>query len=107
VKGPSEVVQAYIKTDGSLGNRGTTDVAAAEEFLALIEHVRLRVGELGDLILDGQIDTHPYQMNGLSPCPQCEFRAVCRFDPAINRYRQLTPMRREAVLNEVVKGGAR
>lgn len=105
VKGYSQVVNAYVKGDGTLGNRGTTDVAEAEEFAGLIEYVRRRVGELGDLILEGRIDVHPYQIQGISPCPNCEFRAVCRFDPAINRYKHLEPMGREMVLQKVLEGG--
>lgn len=104
-KGQSEVVNAYLKTDGTPGNKGRTDVADAGEFAALIDHVRRRIGELADLILEGRIDLHPYQIRGVSPCPNCEFRPVCRFDPAINRYHHLDPMGREDVLKRVSDAG--
>jgi ATP-dependent helicase/nuclease subunit B len=102
-KGHSEVVNAYVKTDGTQGNKGKTDAADAGEFAALIDHVRGRIGGLADLILDGRIELHPYQIRGVSPCPNCEFRPVCRFDSAINRYHHLDPMKREDVLAKVVE----
>jgi ATP-dependent helicase/nuclease subunit B len=101
--GPSDVVQAFIKNDGSFGNKRSTDVADNFEFAALIDHVRLRIGELADQILDGRIDLHPFQIRNHSPCPNCDFRPVCRFDPAINRYKHLDPMGREEVLKKVVE----
>jgi ATP-dependent helicase/nuclease subunit B len=85
------------------GKKGSTDVAAHEEFGALIEHVRRRIAELGDMILDGVVEIRPYQIRGQSPCPNCEFRPLCRFDPAVNRYRVLAPMGREDVLARVVE----
>jgi ATP-dependent helicase/nuclease subunit B len=103
--GASDVVNAYVKNDGSHGKKGTTDVADKAEFAALIDHVRLRIGQLADQILDGRIDLHPFQIRTASPCPNCDFRPVCRFDPAINRYKHLDPMGREEVLKRVVEGG--
>ena len=105
IAGASQVVNAYVKKDGGLGNKGHMDFAGAAEFSALIEHVRLRVGQIGDMILNGHIEARPFQIQGVSPCPHCEFRPVCRFDPAINHYKQLKPMGREEVLRKVVEGG--
>jgi ATP-dependent helicase/nuclease subunit B len=39
----------------------------------------------------------PYRLNDKSPCPHCDYRSVCRFDPAINRYNHLKPISREEV----------
>jgi ATP-dependent helicase/nuclease subunit B len=101
--GASKVVAAFIRNDGSLGRKGSTDVAEHEEFEALIAHVRRRIAELGDMILDGIVEIRPYQIRTDSPCPRCEYRPVCRFDPAVNRYRVLTPLGREQVLGKVVE----
>jgi ATP-dependent helicase/nuclease subunit B len=104
--GASEVVQAFVKNDGEFGKKGTTDVADAREFAALIEHAGARIGQLADLLLDGHIELHPFQIRGVSPCPNCEFRPLCRFDASINRYHHLEPMKREAVLRQVVEEAA-
>lgn len=105
-QGDSRVVSAFVGKDGTFGKRGSTDVAENAEFTALIEHVRRRIGELTDQILDGRIDLHPYQIGTFSPCPSCEFRPVCRFDPAINRYHHLERFKREEVLKKVIEEGA-
>jgi len=100
--GQSEVVNAYVKKDGSFGKKSSTDVADRDEFNALIDHVRQQIALLADQILDGQIDILPFQIRTQSPCPNCDFRPLCRFDPAINRYRHLEPIKREDVLGRVV-----
>jgi ATP-dependent helicase/nuclease subunit B len=100
--GQSEVVQAFIKQDGTLGRRNTSDVAESSEFRELLKLVSAKLGELADGILSGKIDVTPYRLNDTSPCPRCEYKSVCRFDPAINRYNHLKPIGRE----EVFGGGA-
>jgi ATP-dependent helicase/nuclease subunit B len=106
-QGQSQVVNAFLKADGTHGMKRSSDVADNAEFSALIDHVRQRIGQLADLILDGHIELHPFQIRGVSPCPNCDFRPVCRFDPAINRYKHLDPMGREEVLKKVVEEGAK
>ena len=103
--GRSEVVAAYRSKDGSFGYRNSTDVAAESEFAALLAHARRRIGELADRILAGRhcdfaLSARPRQ----SPCSTCEFRGVCRFETAMNRYHHLTPMNREQTL-EILREG--
>jgi ATP-dependent helicase/nuclease subunit B len=100
--GASRVVNAMVKKDGTLGSKGRSDAADAPEFTALIDHTRARIAALSDEILSGQIDIRPYQIRTLSPCPHCDYRPVCRFDPALNRYHHLDPLGREEVLQRVV-----
>ncbi|HEX3357032.1 MAG TPA: PD-(D/E)XK nuclease family protein, partial [Tepidisphaeraceae bacterium] len=101
----SEVVQAAIKKDGEIGFRKNSDAAEVHEFVALLKHVEKRLGELGDQIIAGRIDVLPYRMGLLTPCPDCEYRAVCRFDPLTNRYNQLTVRGREGVLDQLAQEG--
>jgi ATP-dependent helicase/nuclease subunit B len=102
--GRSKVVNAMIKADGTLGSKRSSDAAEAPEFTALIDHTRARIAALADQILSGQIDIRPYQIRTISPCPHCDYRPVCRFDPALNRYHHLDPLGREEVLQRVVAG---
>jgi ATP-dependent helicase/nuclease subunit B len=102
VSGKSDVVNAHINKDGSFGFRNSSDVSDSEQFAGLLHHVRKTIGKLADRMLAGDIAIAPYRIHRLSPCPQCEFRSVCRFDPAINSYHHLPGMKREEVL-EVVR----
>lgn len=102
--GSSDVVQLFVKNDGSFGHLDRTDVADRGAFAALLAHVRTRVGELADQIIGGHVDITPYRINKLTPCPQCEFRAVCRFDPGVNRYHTLPAMKRSEVFDRLTEG---
>jgi ATP-dependent helicase/nuclease subunit B len=97
----SDVLQVQITKDGKFGNRRSSDVADRDQFLGLLAHVRGRLAALADGILGGDISVLPYRLNLQTPCPGCGYRSVCRFDPAVDRYRNLTPMSKEQVLETV------
>jgi ATP-dependent helicase/nuclease subunit B len=101
--GKSELVQVHINKRGGFGYRRTMDVADAGEFDALLGHVRRKLGELADQILAGNIAVSPYWLNRDTACPRCDYRSVCRFDSAINRYNPLPSMNREEVLARVLQ----
>jgi ATP-dependent helicase/nuclease subunit B len=101
--GQSDVVQLYIKKDGGLGLR--SDAAEPEPFAALLALVRRRVGELADQIIAGRINVAPYRLGLATPCPQCPYRAVCRFNPAMDGYRPLLSMSRDEVVERAMKEG--
>jgi ATP-dependent helicase/nuclease subunit B len=96
--GKSDVVAAFRKQDGQLGRPDHSDVAAGEEFAAMLRYVRRRIGELADEIAAGGIAIEPYRMGTLTPCPNCEFQSVCRFDASINTYHHVQPMSRSVAL---------
>ena len=98
--GPSDVIHARINQSGSFGSKAKSDLANADEFAALLEHVRKRLGELADKILDGEIGISPYMLGQQTPCPTCEYRGICRFDSRI--YHILPAMGREDVLQLLV-----
>jgi ATP-dependent helicase/nuclease subunit B len=102
--GRSDVVQVQVKKEGGFGNRRSSDVAEPAEFNGLLAHVGRKLGELADGVMSGEVGVAPYRLNQQSPCPQCGYKSVCRFDPAINRYRTLQPMSKEQVLDEVAEG---
>jgi ATP-dependent helicase/nuclease subunit B len=99
----SEVVQLYVKSDGTLGNRNNSDGCDSSEFSAMLDLVQRKLGELADRMLSGDITISPYRINQTSACMRCEYRCVCRFDVTVNRYHQLVPMKREDVLSRVMK----
>ncbi len=105
-EGHSKVVQVYIKKDGQLGNRHSTDVADAAEFAAILDHVEKKIGELADRVTSGDIRVFPFWINRETPCPRCEYRSVCRFEPGMNRYNKLPAIKRDEVLKELAGGGA-
>lgn len=102
--GASDVVNVFIKQDGALGRVDSSDAADSESFAALLRFVRKRIAELADRLIDGVIDVRPYRRGTTTPCSHCDYRAVCRFDPAINQYLNLPAMKRSVVLEKVTRG---
>jgi ATP-dependent helicase/nuclease subunit B len=99
--GQSSVVQVYIKKEGGVGKNNASDAASETEFNALLKHVERRLGELADQVVRGDVAVEPYMIGDSTPCPRCEYRSVCRFEPGVNRYRMLAAMKREEVLMTV------
>ena len=95
----SEVIFHYIKKDECIGS--DTDSLPSAEFAALVGWVGRRIGELVDRLLDGEIGVRPYRIGTETPCPRCDYRSVCRFDPSTDRYRFLEPMRADEVLVQI------
>jgi ATP-dependent helicase/nuclease subunit B len=98
----SDVVNLYIKTDGTLGKKNISDGCESAEFAAMLRLAERKLAEMGAGILSGQIDVSPYRIGQATPCEYCEYRAVCRFDASINRYHQLEKLSREQVLERAV-----
>lgn len=78
--GYSEHYKFMRSRDGRLGNVDKSDGARDDEFDAILAHVRRRLGELVDGVLDGDVTVRPYRMGGFSPCSWCEMGEVCRFE---------------------------
>jgi ATP-dependent helicase/nuclease subunit B len=102
-EGNSEVVQLYIKKDGAVGHPDRSDAAAGAEFSALLRHMEHRIGQIADEIMAGRIDIRPYRMGLDTPCPRCEFRALCRLEPSPGCYDDLETMKRDQMLQRVVE----
>ncbi len=105
----SPVVKARVNKDNSLGNKRNGDHVAGDEMSALLELVRGVVAELADRIIDGEITVRPYRIGTSTPCGWCEYRSVCRYDPAINPCRRLEPVPRNELLDDLMgraTGGA-
>jgi ATP-dependent helicase/nuclease subunit B len=102
--GKSEVVHCRVNKDGNIGNINQSDAADADAFRALLRYVERLIGRMADELIDGVVDVEPYRMGQVTPCPRCEFRSVCRFDPAINNYYHLDSMKRTTVLNVLREG---
>jgi ATP-dependent helicase/DNAse subunit B len=62
---------------------------------ALLNHIRARLGEMADVILDGDVRVAPSRLGSRLACEQCPFGAVCRVDPADNDIRRLQKISRQ------------
>jgi len=67
--------------------------------------VQKRIGQIAEQILSGQINIRPYRLGTETPCPRCEFRDLCRFDPTPGGYVELRAVKREELLERMKAGG--
>jgi ATP-dependent helicase/nuclease subunit B len=87
------------------GSKIKSDVVAAHLLDQLLDYAGRTITSLADRIYAGEISISPFKRGNYTPCQNCPYRPVCRFDPLINRYRKVEPMAGELaikhMLNEV------
>jgi ATP-dependent helicase/nuclease subunit B len=102
ISGRSDVLNVHVKKeDGELGNEHVSDAVRPGQMAALLVHAKKLIGDLAERILSGDISVRPYQINQKTPCPRCEFRDVCRFQPAPRAYADLESLDRREMLQKV------
>lgn len=77
------------------------DVLEHDAFARLVEWSRSKIAALADEIVNGTIAVRPYRIATVTPCPHCDYRAVCRLDFAFNGYHNITRKSDDA-LDEIV-----
>lgn len=97
--GRATCFSAYRKVNGQPGLLDSTDAASSEGFGGVLQGVRLRLGELCDRILDGDVRVAPYRLGTLSPCSWCPYGSVCRYEAGVSETRFLDRMRRSEVFD--------
>lgn len=96
MEGYSLIIPAYLKKDGTLGK---SSVATEEQFDILRSFVRKSLVNLCEEMLNGNISIRPYKKDDYTPCTNCNFSAVCRFETSIgsNRYKIFKDIKEEEV----------
>jgi ATP-dependent helicase/nuclease subunit B len=82
------------------------DAVTSNDFAALLHVVRVRIGELVDRLIRGDIDVKPFRIGNESPCADCSYRSVCRFDPTMDRYRHFDHLSRSQALEAATAEGS-
>lgn len=100
-KGHSPFYSFYRNKEGGMGHADSGDGADAPTFRAVLDHVRRRLGELADGVLDGDVSVKPYRLGNFSPCSWCPMSSVCRFEMGINDVRYLESLKRSEVFKRI------
>jgi len=94
---------AFTK-DGSLHRGRSADVVEPAQMQALLTHNRHKLAELARRVLEGDIAVAPYRLHDkTTPCPQCPFGPVCRFDYSVDSYRFLASLDQGEVLKRLAE----
>jgi len=94
----------YVTKDGDpYGKYNSLGVLRPGDFEAFLDFASRKIADLAGQIVSGKITAAPYRLNGVSPCSQCEYRPVCRFDWQINDYNLLVGVNKQQVLAGITK----
>ena len=89
---------------GKILNVDRSDASDSQDFDALLEHTRYKLGALADEILDGNVAVSPYRLGDFSPCGWCPFRSVCRFEFGQPGLRFIAGLKRTQVFTLLTRG---
>jgi len=98
----SKYYNFYVTKDGQpYGSYGTRGALKPDAFDKVLQFAEDKIVRLAAEISSGKIDITPYRLNNNSPCSNCDFKSVCRFDWQINHYNSLESVNKGAVLEKL------
>lgn len=97
----SAVLPVRINQNGTIA-KSCTDVATDDELRKLLDFVRTKLAQIADQILEGDARVFPYRLGTSTPCGNCQWRSLCRFQPGIDSYNFIQPVARA----DLVEGGS-
>ncbi len=107
--GYSKIVSLFISQDGSI-SKTRSSIASLEEFTALRNYVTTLAAEIGNKIINGNIEVYPYKKltttnnDKSTGCDYCKFAPICQFelDERKTKYRELKQLKDSEVMSEIV-----
>lgn len=105
LKGQSEIIPVYLKSDGSFGDRSS--VVSLEQFELLRDCLRRQFLSAGSGITGGVVDISPVRQGRFRYCQYCPYRPVCFFDILVegNAYRIIRPEKDAEALARLAAAG--
>jgi ATP-dependent helicase/nuclease subunit B len=90
----------YVTKEGDpYGNYTRFGSLRPADFERFLNFGSRKITDIAGQITSGKITAFPYRLGTDSPCKQCEYKPVCRFDWQINNYNLLTHVNKEQVLD--------
>ena len=103
----SDVIPVALKDGLIQGTRSS--VAGGDRFSSLTGFVRRRLEQMGEEILEGNIEVSPYKQGNRTACDYCPYHSVCGFElkTAGYSYRRLGALNPEEIWTEIEKASAK
>ena len=103
----SDVIPVALK-DGLI-QETRSSVAGGDRFSSLTGFVRRRLEQMGEEILEGNIEVSPYKQGNRTACDYCPYHGVCGFElkTAGYSYRRLGALNPEEIWTEIEKASAK
>jgi len=102
-KGRSPIIPVGLKTDG--GFYSDSQVADEQQWDGMRRLVRRRIKQIGEQIVQGNVEIKPYRRGKRSPCAYCAYRPVCQFDTMMegNDYRFLPELDKQELWQTILQ----
>lgn len=92
----------YISKDkAQYGSYHNSGALTPEDFENTMKFAHEKIIALAENILSGKIDITPYKLGTESPCSNCDYNSLCRFDWQINDYNLLQSPGKAQVLETI------
>jgi len=89
----------YVTKDGQpYGNYQKSGALRNQDFENVTRLGFDMIKKLGQQIASGQIEATPFRKANKSPCGNCEYKALCRFDWQVNEYKNIESPDKQKVL---------
>lgn len=100
--GQSNIIPAYIGTNGELSDKKTSGVSR-KQFNYLQKYMNVIIKKISEEILSGNIEIYPYYKKKKTPCEYCEYKAICGFNTGNqnNKYNYISEMDKEEALEMI------
>lgn len=102
IDGQSTTIPVALNKNGTLSKKSST--ASDYEFKKLFEYTNEKIKDIGNHIIEGDIEANPYSMSSKKTgCDYCPYKAVCGFDSKLpgHNYRKLPSLSKEQVWNRI------
>lgn len=92
----------FVTKEGQpYGKYNTLGALRPGDFEAFLNFCLRKIADLAGQIVSGKITARPYRLGTDSPCGQCDYMPVCRFDWQINDYNVLTNLNKQLALDRI------
>jgi len=92
----------FVTKEGDpYGRYNSLGALRPSDFSAFLKFCDRKIAGLAEQITSGKITASPYRLSGKSPCSNCDYKPVCRFDWQINDYNLLTSVNKAQVLEQI------
>jgi ATP-dependent helicase/nuclease subunit B len=77
-----------IRKDGTVYAK-SQEALTSDNFQALLNQIENNLRRIGQQVFAGTTAIQPYRRGTNTPCADCDYLAICRFDPWVQKFRSL------------------
>lgn len=84
--GNSSIIPVAVNKNGTY-KKGTQSVISEVSYEKLMQFAQKKAKEIGEKIVQGEIEISPFKNGDVIPCLYCDFHPICRFDETNNKFK--------------------